>query len=88
MRVLVGDKSFTVDAVNELNCGAEYPAYLDALKGVRECTPTGDSIVLRDFSTQVKVTWSGLTDWEKHFVVVVFLLDFCVNHSLSITNRS
>ena len=93
LRLWVRDRSFTVVAAYGPNSSAEYLAFLEALGGVLESAPTGDSVVLLgDFNAYMgrdNVTWRGVTgrnvlpDLNPSGVL---FLDFCASHSLSITN--
>ena len=86
LRLWVGDRSLTVVSAYGPNSSAEYPAFLEALGGVLESAPTGDSVVLLgDFNAHVgsnSSTWRGvigrnaLPDLNP---CGVLSLDFCVN---------
>ena len=93
LRLRVGDRCLTVVSAYGPNGSAEYPTFLETLRGVLEGAPTGDSVVfLGDFNAHVgndSDTWRGVIGRNGPPNLNpsgVLLLDFCASHSLSITN--
>ncbi|KAK3550921.1 hypothetical protein QTP70_008731 [Hemibagrus guttatus] len=93
LRLRARDRCLTVVSAYGPNGSVEYPTFLETLRGVLEGAPTGDSIVLLgDFNSHVgndSDIWRGMIgrngppDLNLNGVL---LLDYCVSHSLSITN--
>ncbi|KAI3373268.1 hypothetical protein L3Q82_006570 [Scortum barcoo] len=95
LRLRVGDRSLAVVcAFHGPNSSTEYqPGLLGVPGRVLDSAPTGDSIVLLgDFNAHVgnnSDTWRGVIGRNRPPDLNpsgVLLLDFCANHSLSITN--
>ena len=93
LRIRVGGRVLTVVCAYAPNSSSDYPHFLESLEGVLESAPPGDSLVLLgDFNTHMgngsytlggMVGRNGPPDLN---LSGVLLLDFCANHSLSITN--
>lgn len=91
LHIQVGEWVLTVVYVYGLNDNLEYPAFLESLGGEFDGAPPGDSVLpLGDFNAHVGSDSETCRDVIGNHLDVnlssVLLLDFCANHSLSITN--
>ena len=87
LRLRVGDRSLTVVSAYGPNSSVEYQAFLEALIGVLECAPPGDSVVLLgDFNVHMgsdSVTWRGVI--RRNVLLIWTPVAFCCWTSVLVT---